>query len=172
MILSKVWKRLFDELEHTKQRWYCYCRTRYKTKFGLIIEIVIKGVCHWMRASFPGQEIQNIIFAQIEKQFTQYDTPQELYGVLPNVYPLDRELFVKPIADHEGHYKFNKELFYGLPELEWNLLYNMKSVRSKALNQMGVTEEEFKQAVEGLQEVIKRFHGTKLGKLTSDPAVI
>ena len=41
---AKHWLRRFDDVGSSKQRWYCVCcGTRFKTKFGMLVEIHISS---------------------------------------------------------------------------------------------------------------------------------
>ena len=56
LISSKQWGTLHEDPLAPKQRWYCgVCGTRYKTNFGLLIEIKHQGLGCYILVDFPPQ---------------------------------------------------------------------------------------------------------------------
>ena len=51
---SQLWDRLKDQPEASGQRWYCTCcEARYRTKFGVVVETVMKGESAYFHAELP-----------------------------------------------------------------------------------------------------------------------
>ena len=58
VIESQLWDRLQDELQASRQRWYCKCcSARYRTKFGVMVEIVIKGQPMYCHSELPPRDV-------------------------------------------------------------------------------------------------------------------
>ena len=125
VIEAMAWDRLKDDLEATGQRWYCkICTAKYKTKFGVLVEMINGNQACYCMAELPPADIQDAKMLKIEETFKQFTTPQELLDALPKIKPLARGEFLKPTA-HEGHYAFNATMMAGLEMMNWSQLYNM-----------------------------------------------
>ena len=60
VIRSDVWQRLHPDMSTTKQRWYCTeCHAKYKTSFGVLIEMVLRDMCLYALADFPPHHIED-----------------------------------------------------------------------------------------------------------------
>ena len=126
MILSKHWGQLHKEFTATGQRWYCKrCGTRYRTKFGVIIEIVIKGVPYYARATFPEGDWLDVKFLAVERAFSGYSSGQALLDALPEVKPLDKGMVLEEVKGMEGVYRYSMKMFAGIPLMEWDNFYNL-----------------------------------------------
>ena len=88
MIRSAEWDRRFPNKDAVPQRWYCLCGARCKTKFGVIVEIVIAGKSHWVRATVPEMEMEDAKFMML------YNTPEALMAALPAIYQMDWGAFM------------------------------------------------------------------------------
>ena len=72
VIERQLWDRLKDELQASGQRCYCKCcKARYKTKFGVMVEIVIKGQAMYCQAEFPPNNVQDAKLMKMEKDFQE-----------------------------------------------------------------------------------------------------
>jgi hypothetical protein len=126
LIESMAWDRLHDDPAHTGQRWYCKkCRAKYKTKYGLLCEIIVDKKGFYCKAELPPMAMLDAKFMKIQEDYHQYDTPEALLAALPKVKPLavDR-LFMKTGID--GHYSFDKGLLDELETLNWMQLFNLR----------------------------------------------
>ena len=95
VIESQLWDRLKDELQASGQRCYCKCcKARYKTKFGVMVQIVIKGQATYCRAELPPCNIEDAKFVMMEKDFQEHKTPEALLSALPMIAPLDKKIFL------------------------------------------------------------------------------
>ena len=107
------------------RRWYCgICRARYKTKYGVLVEIILNGKAMYCKADLPPHAIQDAKLMKIEEDFKEYSTPEALLAALPRVSPLDRKVFLVDTAV-VGHYKIDETMLSGVAKLEWNQLYNL-----------------------------------------------
>ena len=147
MILAESWDRLKDDPAATKQRWYCSCGARYKTKYGVLLEVGIqKGIDEegepiWManycRAELPTQDIMDAKLCKIEEDLKERHgeakvsqmSPEDVLRSLPNIKPLDEGAFLRP-QPQEGHYKIMGQSISSLPEFTWAQLYNIASVKA------------------------------------------
>ncbi len=128
LIESMAWDRFKDDPAATGQRWYCKeCRARYKTKFGVVVEILANNTALYCKAELPPFDLQDAKSMKIEEDYKQYDTPEKLLEALPRIKPFDRSLFLKP-TQHEGHYHFDEFMYSELECLEWSQLYNFRKV--------------------------------------------
>ena len=78
-----------------KQRWYCrVCPAKYKTRFGMLVDLIYKGTAHYMRALIPPQHLQDAKFMAVQERFkvalASMTTAQQLYDAVPHALPLDR----------------------------------------------------------------------------------
>ena len=116
-----------SDLTKTGQRWYCNCcGSRYKTKFGMLIEIIIGEDTQAMycKAELPPPDIQDAKNMMIQRTFKHCSTPSELLAAIPVISPLDRSEFLRATED-EAVFKFDDEMYQGLKLLEWYQLYNL-----------------------------------------------
>ncbi|KAI4253179.1 MAG: hypothetical protein L6R35_007566 [Caloplaca aegaea] len=121
---SKKWDIFHSDPMASKQRWYCkFCNSRYKTKFGVLVELKVHDEVMYVLADLPPDDLKDAKWMQIERRFKAFDTPQALYDALPEIQPLDTTHFFKEIA--EGVFRFDGQLFEKIPKLEWYQLYNL-----------------------------------------------
>ena len=59
------------------QRWYCKrCTAKYKTKFGVLVEMINNDLACYCRGELPPFDIQVAKMMQIEEDFKQFTTPK------------------------------------------------------------------------------------------------
>ena len=133
LILAKDWTRLFDEPWATKQRWYCRsCGAGYKTKYGMMLEILTHGTAHYARVEIPPNDIFDVNIMAVQRRSGKVETPAQLYDALPLAKPRDREVFLTRRGDlGEGVYTFDEKLFLALEEFSWDQLYNLTRGRPR-----------------------------------------
>lgn len=125
LIQSLDWERLHDAPHATKQRWYCMCGAKYKTKFGVLVEIVTSASqALYCKADLPPHDLQDAKFMKVQQDFAQCKTPEELINALPRAAPMEKAKFITKVPGRDGHFKFDYEMFAGLEKLEWMQLYN------------------------------------------------
>jgi len=147
IILSKKWKRFFEDPMAFKQRWYCKkCNTRYKTTFGVLCEMVMPEggfagagppVPHYCRAEFPFQGTMDAKAMKIEEVFSAAKTPEDLFNLIPSTPPMgvgsvlaewpnDAELWGAMEKQYPGHYHFTNDMkVRSLPLLDWNIIFSL-----------------------------------------------
>ena len=135
LIESKSWDRRYkDDLAAPKQRWYCDCKARYKTKWGVLVELILKGMCMYCRAELPPESMKDAKAMQIQRTFASYKTPEDLLDALPVIQPRDQKKFITPHpCGREGFWKFDNDQMKGLNKLEWNQLFNLQCVDAAAI---------------------------------------
>ena len=131
LILSKQWSTLHDDHMASPQRWYCSCGARYRTKFGVVCEIVVgPNDVRYCRAECPDYDMKDIKFMTFEEQFGQRDmSPQELCDALPGFQPMNRGVFLQEIPTNPGHYHFDRNMFEDLgPMMEWHDIFHALAI--------------------------------------------
>ena len=131
LIESKAWDRMHkDDLAAVGQRWYCDCLARYKTTWGVLVEIVMQGSYMYCRAGLPPESLKDAKAMQIQKSFASYKTPEALLAALPTIEPRDQKTFIKPHpSGRKGFWKFDNDQMKSLKQLEWNQLFNLQCVQ-------------------------------------------
>ena len=112
-----------------KQRWYCKnCKSRYKTRFGVLIEFKGKGIAHYCYAELPPLHMYDAKGMMVERMHPGIQTPENLYEAVPSLKPAAENLLVP--TQHEGHYKIvgNDEL-KGCVKLSWDHLDHLPKVK-------------------------------------------
>ena len=95
VIESKMWDTLKEELEATGQRWYCgICNARYRPAMGVLMEIRVGTDAMYIKGSLPTRGIQDAKMMYIEQEFANYTSPKALLDALPDVSPLDKNVFM------------------------------------------------------------------------------
>ena len=128
---------LLEDPLAARQRWYCMCGKRYQPKFGVLVEIVhrmgpgkAEMACYAL-AEHPPFNLKDLKAMAIQERFQNLKTPQELYEALPKAKPLDRGVFLKPVAEKEGFYKFDVPMFKSIPEFQWDQLFNLPETKKQ-----------------------------------------
>jgi hypothetical protein len=126
LIEAKAWDTLWTDPLHTKQRWYCkQCRAKYKTKFGVLVEIVCDLRGFYCKAELPPVDLMDAKWMKVQEDYKQYDTPEALLDALPTVKPIAAERLFKK-TPYEGHFAFDKHTLDELEVLDWSQLYNLR----------------------------------------------
>ena len=104
LISSKCWGRLFEDPMASKRRWYCgCCCCRYKTKFGLLIEVISTGVACYVLADLPPQHMGDLKAAIVQQIMGNgVQTAEELFARLPDVKPASKRLRAHPPELEDG----------------------------------------------------------------------
>ena len=111
----------------TSQRWYCKrCNTRYRAKFGVIIEIIRGGKALYCKSDCPTEHIKDAKAMAIERNTAAHNhaTPESLYAALLVMRPMDQGAFLEA-TEQVGHYQMDLDHFYALPELKWADIFAM-----------------------------------------------
>ena len=89
------WGRMLEDPQIAAgQRWYCpLCAARYRTRHGVLVDIVIKGQRQqalYAKADFPPDDIKDLKAMAVEHKLRHATRPQELLASCPTIYPSDR----------------------------------------------------------------------------------
>ena len=128
LILAMEWDRLHDDVTSTKQRWYCKeCHAKYKTKYGVMVEITMGTRAFYALAELPPVQVMDAKLMAVGEMFENFKTPEEFLEALPQIKPLDKKTFLTP-TQNVGHYKFNDNMIKDVPKFQWTQLYNLRRV--------------------------------------------
>ena len=114
--LSDEWDRLHGDPLAPGQR--------YRTKFGVLTEIVDGKKAYYALAEFPPQGIQDAKFMAIEQSFKKRANPQELLDSLPKITPAAIGTVIMPTG-RKGEYQLDRNYFKDLPKHKWFQLFNL-----------------------------------------------
>ena len=68
----------------TGQNWYCrVCEARYKTTSGVMAQMISEGQSHFIRASFPTYDLEQMKWNCVLDAHTGAMTPEELLRPIP-----------------------------------------------------------------------------------------
>ena len=127
LTLADEWDKLHDDPLATGQRWYCTCGAKYKTKYGVLTELVIGKSAYYAMAEFPPQSLCDAKFMAIQEKFKRVSTAEELLASSPQITPSAIGSVLTPTMKF-GSYKINKAMFADLPSFNWFQLYNLSKV--------------------------------------------
>jgi hypothetical protein len=138
VIEGETWVRWHEDPLATGQRWYCpLCSTKYKTKFGVLVELHIAGSVYFLLAEYP-KAWNDVKHMKVEFDFAkQVSTPKELYDKIMAVQPYTGDGFLRPAMPHEvlagrstdGIYRFaDKAAFTGMAKWSWDDLASFTKV--------------------------------------------
>jgi hypothetical protein len=124
LISSKKWRQLYpDQPWASGQRWYCRCYSRYKSTYGVIVEIRKGTSYYYMRADCPDSEILDIRAMAHEKKYGKL-TPAELYAALPICQPAVTTLVTHDESGQWAHFE-SFEIFETLPQFGWDTIFQL-----------------------------------------------
>ena len=90
---SKQFQRQFEEVGVTKQKWYCVCcTTRFRTAYGMLVEVRTKGVSTIMLAEVPNMDVEDIRAMYRKKK---------LKREIPDFTPINPWDILRPVEPHE-----------------------------------------------------------------------
>ena len=148
LIPSRKWSTFQQDLLASKQRWYCVsCGARYKTKFGMLVQLQLvgegmtPGEKYFALADVP-DDVMDIKAIDLESRLGDLaQTPEEMMSMIPEVAPSPCEL-LRPIRaeelslgwrgftnmdvrDHTGIFKIvGLQQLAAFPRWEWNQIYH------------------------------------------------
>ena len=119
-ILSKKWKRKFQDPSTPKNKYKCcVCTANYKTVWGVIIEYSIDGKLYYFRAPIPDEDTLDIKALDIERKVKDNSSAIDIYNSLPMIPPTTTSL-VRPIDVEQGTYKLPPRAEYKeIPLWSW-----------------------------------------------------
>ena len=133
LILAKHWNLKYNVPNGSwikGQRWKCNCcNTKYRTSFGCLVEIHIKGTPYWCIAEEPG-EMRDIKYMRVERDNKDAMSAKELFGRIKDVHPQVGDIMRPATAaecyygSHEGVYKIiNIPDINEQPKWQWTKLF-------------------------------------------------
>ena len=125
VMASKRWGRKFKDPAAPKQKYYCcICGCRFNTCFGMLVQIMCKGVSTFALAPVSNHDVEDIRAMALEFKHKPTST-KEFYMNLPEVVPTDFETILRPARNSELHYSTGAEedlpyifRFVDLPAME------------------------------------------------------
>jgi len=129
LILAKHWNRKTNvpDSEWVKgQTWTCNCcNAKYRTTFGCLVEIHIKGTPYWCIAEEPG-EMRDIKYMRVERDNKDVTSAKELFNHIKDVHPVTGDI-MRPATpaecyngSHEGVYNIiNLPELHNQPKRQW-----------------------------------------------------
>ena len=108
MFLSSLWDRKFQDALATRQARYCKnCGVRYKTSFGMIVELVVPqpdGMVHslYAKAAIPSPEMWEVLTLALECRQPNLRTGEELLEQCPIFHPVSAAVFKRTAQDGAG----------------------------------------------------------------------
>jgi hypothetical protein len=140
---SKSWSRLHDDPLKPRQRWYCNCCLgRYRTRFGVVIEVLTpptatcpQGSWHYMRAEVPDGDMEDVKAMRLESVLDP-ENPRDLFDRLPEATPSLAGGMLRKAYPHEmasGKEAFaaqtfkivDVDAFYALPKFPWKQVFSL-----------------------------------------------
>ena len=92
--------RRFADVGATHQRWYCVCcGTRFRTKYGMLVEVHTKGVSTFMLAEVIGGDVEDIRAMFLENLAPV--NPRDLRDLIPDFRPIDPQGVLRPLKPGE-----------------------------------------------------------------------
>jgi hypothetical protein len=130
MINSKFWTTLHPDPIADKQRWYCkVCRAKYKTRFGVLIELVQDGSAKYIMAEFPPDSMVDARGMAIEEKYKHVKSPADLLAAVPNLIPR-YELVLDKRGD--GIYKITApDVLLACGTFKWDQMFNLKPTKAE-----------------------------------------
>ncbi len=134
VIPSKEWERKMEDPLASKQRWYCNsCGARYKTAWGMLIEILTADAVMYVQADIPDMNVEDIRAMYLEDRLKPTD-PEDLYARIRDLAPVTTNL-LRPMEPSEQWntekpfnprvYKFvSPDVFAQVPKFSWHQVFN------------------------------------------------
>ena len=130
VIQAQAWDRFKEDPAASGQRWYCHCHAKYKTSWGVLIEIFRDDVACYCLANLPPESMFDVKGMLIQEKFKHVKNARELYDAIPRISPLAKNAF-DPIPGRPGMWKLlaMKDLDER-PKFDWNQLYNLEKTKA------------------------------------------
>jgi hypothetical protein len=143
---AKHWHRRFEDVGSSKQRWYCVCcGTRFKTKYGMLVEIHITSPAPtsvFMRSEISNQDVDDVRGMYLEHKLQPTDH-KDLWEKIPDFTPMEPGDIMRPCREHEFAERegFRKDLIYKyhkpaevedeLPKWNWDQIFTLVGGKPK-----------------------------------------
>ena len=133
---SKQWKRRFEDIGSSKQRWYCVCcQARFKTKYGMLVEVHTQGVSTFMLAEVSNKDVEDVRAMYLEKTLNPKNH-RDLWDKIPDFTPMDPREILRPVEEHELATKdgfdidkvmkfVNVEGLKAVPKWDWDQIFSL-----------------------------------------------
>ena len=141
LIPSKMWKRKHQDIASSKQKWYCVCcETRYRTKYGMLVEVHAKGLSTFMLAEVSNTDAEDVRAMYLERKLAPKDY-NDLWAKIDDVKPIKPDDILRPITKNELKVtegvdermvsKFlNVKSLEDLPKWDWDQLLSILGQKS------------------------------------------
>ena len=128
LLPSKRWGKLKDDVQDewvTGQRWYCDCKTKYKTKYGQVVVIAdAQGKLSYVRAECPPWDMEDVRAMHTEGTLDA-SSVQALYEKIRTIQPAVTDVVG---SDPNGlKYVINEEDFKNMPRFSWQEILTLKA---------------------------------------------
>lgn len=108
LALIATWCKFHEDPLATEQRWYCkMCNTRCGTKWGLVLEMVLRGEVYLLRLHLPDHDIMDL------KAMSVARVMPSRFPVIPPAHLGSRDYFV-PTA-YKGAYTIDRAWMTTMP---------------------------------------------------------
>ena len=136
---AKHWHRRFDDVGSSKQRWYCVCcGTRFKIKFGMLVEIHITSPAPtsvFMRSEISNQDVDDVRAMYLEHTLKPKNH-RDLWQKIPDFTPQEFGDIMRPCKESEFHKRegFDKSLIHkfnnpaglkDVPKWDWDRIFTL-----------------------------------------------
>ena len=81
-----------------------YCKARYRTAWGTLVEIFRDGVACYCLAGLPSPHMKDLKGLLVEQSFKHVKSAEGLYDSIPSIEPLAMDAF-EPIPGRPGMWK-------------------------------------------------------------------
>jgi hypothetical protein len=141
---SKLWKPKHEDPLASQQRWYCACcGAKYKTSFGMVVEIQVTGHddVYYVRAEIPPENLDDLRGLYLEETLKP-SSPEDLYQKLQKVVPQRNET-MRAITRADlwpgkelvpGVCKISALVYDDLPEFKWQQIMNFADPKVQTQN--------------------------------------
>jgi hypothetical protein len=124
IISSKYWDTLQeDPFARRGQRWMCSCGTFYRSAFGVICEMKVRGVegVQFTKAEPPSDHVQDML-AMFYEDNCKPTWPEDLYDKVT-------AYIIKPYNLEKMEYTISRKHDQQLPVWDWNQMFNFCGIK-------------------------------------------
>ena len=120
---SSRWLRKQADPLAYKQVWYCpVCGAKYRTTFGVILQMISGGQEKFVRATFPEHGMQQVKWTSVQRSYRQATTAEELLAAIPEA-ALAPSVAIQPVDGTKGAYSFNDKALMDIPCFKWAQIF-------------------------------------------------
>lgn len=93
---SKQWMHKFEDVESTKQRWYCVCcEAPCRTTWGMLVEFKLKSGSTFMLSECSNSDVEDVRAICLEEKLKPKDH-LDLWEKIPGFAPMNPEEILRP----------------------------------------------------------------------------